>query len=217
MNLEAVIFDFDGVIADTMQDNFKAWEKVFLEYDTQIEAVDYFLLEGMGRYEIAELFIEKNNLAKELREVLVQKKEHYYKLSNNFRIYDEVHAILELLKNKQIKIGLVTGASRDRIDRTLGALKPFFDIVITSDEVQNGKPHPEPYLKALEKLNCVAANTIVVENAKLGIQAAKAAGCLCVAVETTLGKEYLQQADEIFNNHQHILNYFINHYEYSNN
>ena len=47
MNLEAVIFDFDGVIADTMQDNFKAWEKVFLEYDTQIEAVDYFLLEDV--------------------------------------------------------------------------------------------------------------------------------------------------------------------------
>src|SRR6478735_1571198 len=112
MMLDAVIFDFDGVIADTMQDNFKAWEKVFLEYDTRIGAVDYFLLEGMGRYEIAEFFIEKYNLDKQLRETLVQKKEKYYKLSNNFRIYDEIPAILELLKNKQLKIGLVTGASR---------------------------------------------------------------------------------------------------------
>lgn len=218
MRPEAVIFDFDGVIADTMQDNFKAWHKVFAEYGVNIEAVDYFLLEGMGRYEIAEFFVEKYNLDKALVSEMVQKKEAYYKQSNQFRIYDEVPAILQLLKSKGVKIALVTGASRDRIETTLeGSLRQYFESIITSDEVKNGKPHPEPYLKAIGKLGCQAADTIVVENAKLGIRSAKAAGCFCLAVETTLGKEYLQEADKVYSSHSDILNYFTNNYEHSKN
>lgn len=207
---EAVIFDFDGVIGDTMQDNFRAWEKVFLEYGVQIDAVDYFLLEGMGRFEIAEFFVEKYNLDKGLTETLVQKKEDYYKLDNKFRIYNEVPSILSFLKSKGIKIALVTGASRNRIEMTLdSSIRPYFDFIVTSDEVKNGKPHPEPYLKALGHLNCNAANTVVVENAKLGIRSAKAAGCVCIAVETTLGADYLKEADEVFKDHKSLLDYFV--------
>jgi len=217
MKIEAVIFDFDGVIADTMHDNFKAWERVFGEYQASIQAVDYYLLEGMGRYEIAEFFVEKNKLDKDLVETLVQKKELYYKQSNNFRVYDEIPQILDFLKTSGTRIGLVTGASRDRIESTLGALRSYFDIIVTSDEVQNGKPHPEPYLKAIGKLNCTPAHTIVIENAKLGIQSAKAAGCICLAVETTLGSEFLTEADNVFNNHQRVLNHLTTNYEYSKN
>lgn len=213
MKPEAVIFDFDGVIADTMHDNFRAWHKVFLEYGVEISSLDYFLLEGMGRYEIAGFFTEQHRLDKGLEEELVRKKEAYYKLDNHFRIYSQVPSILDFLKKRDLKIGLVTGASRDRIETTLaGDLRRYFDIIITSDEVTNGKPHPEPYMKALNKLQVSAENTIVVENAKLGIRSAKGAGCTCLAVETTLGKEYLTEADQIFSNHQDILNHFINEY-----
>jgi beta-phosphoglucomutase len=217
--LEAVIFDFDGVVADTMGDNFRAWEKVFLEYGVKIRDVDYFLLEGMGRYEIAHFFVKKYNLDEQLVETMVQKKERYYKLDNHFRIYSEVPEILKLLNSKRIKVGLVTGASRDRIETTLtGDVRKYFNFIITSDEVKNGKPHPEPYLKAIQKLQCKPSSTIVIENAKLGIQSAKAAGCTCIAVQTTLGKEYLTEADEVFSNHHEIFCYFnTNFYEHSEN
>jgi beta-phosphoglucomutase len=136
-------------------------------------------------------------------------------------VYDEVPAILDFLKSKQVRIGLVTGASRNRIEATLEQkLKSYFDIIVTSDEVKNGKPHPEPYLKAITKLGCNPTNTIVVENAKLGIRSAKSAGCFCLAIETTLGREFLIEADAVFSDHQHILNHFINvnnNYEYSKN
>jgi beta-phosphoglucomutase len=209
MTIEAVIFDFDGVIGDTMHDNFRAWEKAFSDYDTKIDAIDYFLMEGMGRYEIADAFVEKNGLKKELVNTLVQKKEDNYKRENNFSIYKEIPVLLNFLSEHKIKIGLVTGASRDRIEHTLGAeLKKHFSIIVTSDEVTNCKPHPEPYLKAIEKLSCDPKKSIVIENAKLGIISAKKAGCICYAVQTTLGKEYLTDADMVFESHKHVLEHF---------
>ena len=211
MKLETVIFDFDGVIGDTMHDNYKAWKKVFAEYNVAIDEQEFFLMEGMRRSEIATFFIEKNKLDKSDVNTVVDKKELYYKQDNHFRIYDEVPAIFTLLKNKHIKTGLVTGAGRERLEATLDdEWMSFFDVIITSDEVKNGKPHPEPYLKAIKKLKCNPANTLVVENAKHGIRSAKAAGCQCIAVETTLSKKHLTEADEIFSNHQEILNYFAN-------
>ncbi len=209
MNIEAVIFDFDGVIADTMHDNFRAWEKAFAEYDIKINAIDYFLMEGMGRYEIADAFVKKAGLDKNLINGLVQKKEDNYKKENNFIIYKEIPALLNFLQEHNIKIGLVTGASRDRVKHTLGEeLKKYFSIIVTSDEVTNCKPHPEPYLKAIEKIKCDPKNTIIIENAKFGIISAKKAGCICYAVQTTLGKEYLTDADRVFESHSQLLNHF---------
>ena len=60
--IRAVIFDFDGVIADTMNDNFKAWQYAFLKYNIQIEKKAYFLLEGMGPTSIANYFLDKNSV-----------------------------------------------------------------------------------------------------------------------------------------------------------
>lgn len=209
MNTEAVIFDFDGVVGDTMHDNFRAWEKAFGDYDTNIDSLDYFLMEGMGRYEIAEFFVGKSKLDKALVNTLVQKKEDYYKQENNFSVYKEIPELLKHLHAKGIKIALVTGASRDRIENTLqGALRKYFSVIVTSDEVTNCKPHPEPYLKAIAKLGVDPTNTIVIENAKLGITSAKKAGCACYAVQTTLGKEFLTEADIIFESHHDVLNHF---------
>jgi beta-phosphoglucomutase len=70
-----------------------------------------------------------------------------------------------------------------------------FDFIITGDEVPRAKPCPDPYLAAARQLGLRPDECVVVENAPLGIEAAKNAGMYCVAVETTLGKEYLQAAD----------------------
>ena len=62
--IRAVIFDFDGVLADTMFDNCKAWQEAFALYGFQMDAIEYYRLEGMGRFQIAEYFIEKYLLCK---------------------------------------------------------------------------------------------------------------------------------------------------------
>ena len=85
---------------------------------------------------------------------------------------------------------------------SLGVLIESITCIVTADDVINTKPHPEPYLKAVFKLGIPAENSIVIENAVLGVKSAKAAGCKCYALETTLTGDYLQEADMVFSNHE---------------
>ncbi len=209
--IEAVIFDFDGVVGDTMHDNCVAWQKSFERYGFALPAADYYKLEGMGRYQIAEMIIANNGLDPRLVEDIVTFKEAYYKNNNTFKLYDGVEDILSFLKGKGIPIAIVTGASRARITEHLDKeIERQLTVLITADDVTHTKPHPEPYLKAVAALAVPAGNCIVVENAILGVQAAKAAGCKCFALETTLSKADLAMADEVFATHNELLSKFEN-------
>ncbi|HRH11761.1 MAG TPA: HAD family phosphatase [Bacteroidia bacterium] len=208
---EAVIFDFDGVIGDTMKDNCMAWKKAFKNYGFEMSEKEYYLLEGMGRFQIAEHFIEKYKLKGIEKTEVAALKEELYKKDNQFRIYDHVFEIFDLLERKKISTAIVTGASRVRISEHLDPkIAKQLDALITADDVVNTKPHPEPYLNAVKKLGKKAENCIVVENAILGLQSAIAAGCRTYALETTLNKEDLVLAEEVFSNHKDLLTKFEN-------
>lgn len=207
--IKAIIFDFDGVIGDTMRDNYIAWQKAFSNYNFQLDAVEYYMLEGMGRYQIAEHFIEKYHLDPSIKNDVVETKEMNYKTNNTFKVYEFVLDIFTLLKQNNIHTAIVTGASKDRITKYLSpTIASQLTTLVTADDVTHTKPNPEPYLKAVGKLNLKAEDCLVIENAILGIQSAKAAGCLCYALETTLTKANLSQADEIFATHKELLTKF---------
>ncbi len=198
----AVIFDFDGVIGDTMADNYYAWYKAFSEYGITIEEQDYYLLEGMGRFAIARFFIEKYSLDPGIEKIVAEAKEKNYIQDNQFKIFPDVYSIFNLLGRSNTDIAIVTGASRQRIQSTLdAALLVKTSVIVTSDDIRKGKPDPEPYLLAIQKLGVKSGNCLVIENAKLGIESAKAAGCTCFAIQTTMGEKYLQKADKIFKDH----------------
>ncbi|MGO9245133.1 MAG: HAD family hydrolase, partial [Verrucomicrobiia bacterium] len=86
-----------------------------------------------------------------------------------------------------------------------GERQAHFDFIITGDEVPRAKPFPDPYLTAARQLGLRPEECVVVENAPLGIEAARNAGMRCVAVETTLGKEYLTSADHVLQNIAELL------------
>ena len=73
-----------------------------------------------------------------------------------------------------------------------------FDFILTGDEIERAKPDPEPYLTAARRIGLEPGECIVIENAPLGIEAAKAAGMQCIAVESTLKRDHLGSADYIF-------------------
>ena len=204
--MKAIIFDFDGVIADTMRDNCTAWQQAFLPFGFQLKSSEYYPLEGMGRYQIAQYFIEKYKLPAQIKNEVVEAKELYYEQNNQFKLYAEIPSILQLLSDKKIPYAIVTGASRKRIDANLD--KTIFknlSVLITADDVQHTKPHPEPYLKAVNQLGQRPEDCLVIENAILGIQSAKAAGCKCFGIETTLDNTALSIADEVVKNHKELL------------
>ena len=84
----------------------------------------------------------------------------------------------------------------------------LFNAIVSVDDVINGKPHPEPYLKAIDILKCDPKYALVIENAPLGIESAKKAGLDCFAIETTLPGSYLKNADRIFKSHRLLFEYF---------
>ncbi|GAI93777.1 unnamed protein product, partial [marine sediment metagenome] len=94
--------------------------------------------------------------------------------------------------------GIVTAGLSERVHNSV-PLKFLskFDVVITGDKTIRGKPFSDPYLKGAEELGLKPEECIVVENAPLGIQAAKSAGAYCIAICSTLDRSYLEEADEI--------------------
>jgi len=72
-------------------------------------------------------------------------------------------------------------------------LSDYFDVIVTKEEIKNGKPHPEPFLKTASKIEILPENCLVIEDSDNGIIAAKKAGCLVIGITTSLSREKLQE------------------------
>lgn len=197
MKYEAVIFDFDGVIGKTMEDNYRAWSKAFGHYNISLGKEEYFLLEGMNCRGVAETILRKNGIDIAFIEIVAELKEKYYTKNNTFEFYPGILRLINELKGR-FKLGLVSGAGSRRLRETMAEyLLKKFEVVITGDAVEKSKPHPEPYLVAAKKLSVTPLKCLVIENAPLGIESAKTACMDCVAVCSTLDRKYLSRADFI--------------------
>ncbi len=197
---QAVLFDFDGVLAKTMEDNFMAWKSALSEYGIQIQPDDYYPLEGLKVTEVpARLFGRYNQEVLNPAEV-VQKKEAYYLKHHRFELYPGVLELLRKLRARKVPMAVVTAALAKRLTTSCppGFLESF-DVLVTGDEGGEGKPSPVPYLRAAEKLKILPQDCLVIENAPLGVVSAKRAGAYCIALCTTMDKKYLLAADEIWN------------------
>lgn len=195
---KAVLFDFDGVIGKTMDDNYQAWKYAFSKYDINIDKDEYFILEGLNTRKVTEHFLSEDLRKSGIIDEVIKLKEEYYSRTHRFVFYDGVESLISRLKAKGYLLGLVSGGSYVRILHSLssGFLNKF-DVVITGDKVGNCKPHPEPYLNAARTLSVRPSDCIVIENAPAGIESAKKAGMYCIAICSTLDRKYLQKADKI--------------------
>tara|TARA_Y100000296_G_scaffold75035_1_gene94250 strand:- start:2832 stop:3488 length:657 start_codon:yes stop_codon:yes gene_type:complete len=196
--LKAVLFDFDGVLAKTMEDNYLAWKYSFETIGLNITKEDYMPFEGAPLSEIVKKISKKYNVQVTDINEMVVKKEKYFKENYSFSFYPGVLEFVEKLKSKNIKIAIVTAALKDRLfSTTPNDFLEKFDLVVTGNDYRKGKPNPDPYLIAAEKLDTLPENCVVIENAPLGIQSAKSAKICCVAICSTLNKSYLNEADII--------------------
>jgi beta-phosphoglucomutase len=194
--MKAILFDFDGTLANTMKDNFNAWKKAFIPY-VEIKYDDYYPIEGASLPEVVQSISNKYNLkCIDTNEIILDKEKSY--LANcKHEFYKGSLELLQKLVLCGKMIGLVTSARLDRSKKTTPTwFLPYFDVVITGD-LCKGKPAPDMYLTACSKLEVLPEDCIVVENAPYGIQSAKNAGMYCIAIQTTLDKSYLNEADKI--------------------
>ena len=181
--MRGIIFDLDGVLVDSMPDHYKAWKMAFKEVtDIEVDERMIYLLEGMrGNDLIKKIFEQKNYDDCSIAQKVNERKNQIFKDILTPKTFDGVKELIERLKCTK---AVVSGSARKDvevlIDRTFG--KDNFDVIITADDIDRGKPDPIAFITALNRMKIDTAEAIVVENAPLGVEAAFKAGLQCIIV-----------------------------------
>lgn len=195
------IFDWDGVIIDSRKQHEASWERLAKE-ENRVLPEGHFL-EGFGMKN-ERIIPEILKWAEDSREVLriAARKEEIYRqllLEDGISPLPGVREWLEVLA--KAKIPCVIGSSTERANILVAldslGLREFFPEIICAEDVRHGKPDPEVFLKAAERLRISPQRCVVFEDAHVGIQAARAGGMKVIAVATTHPRHELGEADRI--------------------
>lgn len=185
---DAVIFDWDGTLADTRSVMVSSFQKVLKELGCSVSNEPIERRIGIGARntfkEILSLCGMPSN--EELVKDLVDRKiEAELALSDSVRLFDGAEEVLTGVQGRK-KTALATMNDRRIIDRMLTEknLNGFFNVVVTADDVKRAKPDPEIFLACAAKLGCEPRRCVVLEDSLFGLKAAKAAEMGCVAVAT---------------------------------
>ena len=210
--IEAVIFDLDGTLADSMW----VWTEIDREFfaSRQIEMPDTLQkdIEGMGFTETAEYFVRTFRLPETVEELKeIWNRMAMEKYATEIPMKPGALEFLQYLKEQDIHMGIATSNSRLLLDVFLDArnLQGYFDAVTTSCDVCKGKPAPDVYLKTAEKLGVLPKKCFVFEDVPMGILAGKNAGMKVCAVEDEysagLRREKKELADYYITDYRQIL------------
>ncbi|MFX1533783.1 MAG: HAD family hydrolase [Promethearchaeota archaeon] len=206
------IFDCDGLLVDSEKYSCNAWEPVLRELGVDFpENFDYRPILGMTSESAILFFCEIFNLdikAIDSQKIKQQKEQEYFKLaSGNLHAFLGVKSLLKKLQTYNIPRIVASSGAKEKIIFSLkeAGLKQFFGDFVSADEVKQGKPNPDLFLKAAEKLKAPIRECIVFEDSPLGVQAGKRAGMFVIAVTNTVPANKLQEADLIIESFEQLI------------
>jgi beta-phosphoglucomutase len=191
---KGIIFDMDGVLVDAMPFHCRAIQTAAKqEVNIDIKERDVFLLEGMpGEDMVKELLKRKRYIGiieelsiddpDKLDSVAHRIHERKKKIFQQTNASTRINGAKELVSSIRCKKALVSGAAKQEVDSIINKYfgKDAFDIVVSGEDLEEGKPSPDPFRTALMKMGLTESEAIVVENAPLGIKAANNAGIRCI-------------------------------------
>jgi HAD superfamily hydrolase (TIGR01509 family) len=194
-NFDGYLFDMDGTITNNAHFHDLAWEKVMLErYGHQLEVGDPRVHGGKTKF-ITESLLGHSISDLEATEFHEYKEATYRELARgHIAPIAGLFGFLKRLENK--KIALVTSADHTNTEFVLGALglTETFAVRVLGEDVQHGKPNPEPFLLGAKKLGLEPARCVAFEDSLAGVRSARAAGCHVVGVMSWQTKEVLLAA-----------------------
>ena len=189
--IKAALIDMDGVLYDSMPFHSQAWHRLFTELGViNSDPNEYYLYEGMTGGDTIGMILKRElnkDTTEEERSDIYAKKAEYFRDFGEKKLMPGAKEMLDGLKKLGLDTVLVTGSAQSTLLDGINEDYPGFfpkEKRVTALDVKNGKPHPEPYLRGLEKAGVKPSEAIVVENAPLGVRAGKAAGCFTIAVTT---------------------------------
>jgi beta-phosphoglucomutase family hydrolase len=185
--VKGLIFDLDGTLADTMPYHFDGWKKACDKYGAHIDTDFLRLHTGSPGWIIASEIIKKCNLEGKVTidQIVEEKLDQFSKVQHNVKAIEPVAEIVRKYYGK-LPMAVGTGGHREAVERTLEitGLRKYFDIIVTANDVDNFKPHPETFLKCAELMNVDPAHIEVFEDGELGLDAARMAGMIATDVRS---------------------------------
>jgi HAD superfamily hydrolase (TIGR01509 family) len=185
-NIAAVVFDKDGVLADSEAINVKSLRDVFASHGYSFGPnVDR---EIVGRHpkDYFPAIARQFGLSKARQETMYAEKEALYARmwDEEGSLFDGVHEVLAHVRGRVSRLGIATSATRPELDAFLArfGLADFFELTLSRDEVDRPKPAPDIYLSAARAFGTDPRNILVVEDSEPGVTSAHAAGTFCIAV-----------------------------------
>jgi HAD superfamily hydrolase (TIGR01509 family) len=181
--LKAVIFDLDGVIADSHPIHEQAWKLLLAEQGLDTDAIDLeFLYAGLPRTEILRHYLGPLEEC-DLQSLGRRKDELYRRSAGSVRAKPGLLRVLDELDGASIRFALATSAGRERTLETLlrFGIAGRFAAVVTGQDVRAPKPAPEMFLLVASTLAVTPRQVLVIEDSVAGVQAAQAAGMKCLA------------------------------------
>lgn len=214
-NVKAILFDMDGVIFDTERVYLEEWKQVFKKYGYKMKDEIYISVMGTGRENVKKVFKEYygDNLPIEDmyvdKDILLNEAVSENKIPLKTGAFD----ILSYLKDNGYKTALATSAKRDRLEIQLhlADIKDKFDAIVCIDDVGKGKPNPDIFLLAAEKIGVEPSDCMVIEDSEAGIMAAFNAGMIPVHVKDLkeVSETIMKHSKRQFNNLHEIKQYII--------
>jgi HAD superfamily hydrolase (TIGR01509 family) len=201
--IKAIFWDNDGVLVDTERLCFRATQHVLATVGiplTKEQDIDLFLVQGKGAWHLA---ADKGLSPSAIAQLRHARNTIYSTLlSQEPLLMAGVREVLDALHGAYV-MEIVTSSAPDHlalIHQTTGLL-PYFRFVLTASDCTHSKPHPEPYLRAIERSSCHKEKCLVIEDSERGLMAAKAAGlpCMVVPSEFTRGSNFAG-ADKVLEN-----------------
>jgi beta-phosphoglucomutase len=209
--LRALIFDFNGIIVDDEPIHFQLFQKVLGEEGIVLTEEAYYArylgFDDRGAFS-ASYRDNNRELGDGKLAALIERKSVYYQeaIRNQVTIFPGVKNLVESVA-REFPLGVASGALRQEIETILGTagLRHHFRVIVSAEDVAQGKPEPEIFLKTLARLNALTgrgtliqpAECIVIEDSKEGIKGARRAGMQCLAVTNSHTAELLSEADAV--------------------
>lgn len=183
--VSAVLFDCDGTLVDTMGAHFRSWEAVLAGHNVSTPlSYDHFCTwGGMAGHLVAREICAHLNLNHDPEALAQLKRDHFLSQDHDHPL---ISPIVDFARKvaKTLPVAVVSGGNRQTVEQTLqsAGLRDLFSVVVTPEDVVHGKPAPDMYLLAAEKLGVKPEDCLVLEDGPPGIKAAISAGMRVVAV-----------------------------------
>jgi beta-phosphoglucomutase len=204
---QAVLWDMDGTIVNSLSFHQQAWKATFASRGIDFTDEDFKFSNGRINEEIVPHFLGQNLSQEEVKAVGDEKEATFRRLvKGSIQALPGVMKLIKSLAEAGYQLAIVSSTPQENIElisKTLG-IKKYFGLFVNGDDVQEGKPSPQAFLFAAKKLGVGPENCVVIEDAVVGVKAAKRAGMYCIRVTNTAPAEKIAEADMVVDNLEEI-------------